>query len=406
MSGILEGLRIVEGSAFVAAPLAGMTLAQLGADVVRFDRLEGGLDHHRWPVTKEGKSLFWAGMNKGKRSLAVDLAHPRGQEVVRKLICDAGIFLTNVRSRGWLSYEELSKHRPDLIMVAVLGDRHGGPAVDYTINPAVGFPYATGPEGSSDPVCHVLPAWDCITGQMAALAILAADRHRQKTGQGQLIELALKDVAAAMLGHLGIIGEVTINGYDRPKFGNALYGGYAQDFVCADGERVMVVALTLRQWEVLLAATGLADAFAALGQRLGRDLTLEGERFAARREITETLNPWFAARAVKDFASTFAAKGVTWNQFRSFKRAVEEDGDLSTANPLFAAVDQPGVGQYMMPGTPLSFGAIRREPPKPAPTLGEHTRIVLKEIGYDEAAIESLLEVKAVGGSPYRPLPR
>ncbi len=83
------------------------------------------------------------------------------------------------------------------------GDRHGSPQVDYTVNPSVGFPTATGAEGSTEPVGHVLPAWDCIAGQQAALGILAAERHRQRTGKGQLVELALKDVALAMLGHLG-----------------------------------------------------------------------------------------------------------------------------------------------------------------------------------------------------------
>lgn len=108
---ILQGMRIVEGSAFVAAPLAGMTLAQMGADVIRFDRIRGGLDYHRWPVTQDNKSLFWAGLNKGKRSIAVDMTTPRGQEIITQLICapgpDAGIFLTNLRVRGWMDYENL-----------------------------------------------------------------------------------------------------------------------------------------------------------------------------------------------------------------------------------------------------------------------------------------------------------
>jgi len=159
---ILEGLRIVEGSAFVAAPLAGMTLAQMGADVIRFDRIRGGLDYERWPVTDKGRSLFWAGLNKGKRSLAVDMATPRGQEVVTRLICapgeQAGIFLTNLRVRGRMDYDSLRKHREDLIMMSIMGDRNGGPQVDYTVNPAVGFPNATGPEGSTEPTGHVLPA--------------------------------------------------------------------------------------------------------------------------------------------------------------------------------------------------------------------------------------------------------
>lgn len=100
MNGILSGMRVVEGSAFVAAPLGGMTLAQLGADVIRFDPIGGGLDYKRWPVTLDGKhSLFWAGLNKGKRSIAVDIRHPRGQELLTQLICapgeNAGLFITN-----------------------------------------------------------------------------------------------------------------------------------------------------------------------------------------------------------------------------------------------------------------------------------------------------------------------
>ena len=112
MNRILEGLRIVEGSAFVAAPLCGMTLAQQGADVIRFDPLQGGLDAHRWPLTATGRSLYWVGLNKGKRSLAVDTRSPEGQELIVSLITQsgegAGIFLTNFPASGWLGYESLS----------------------------------------------------------------------------------------------------------------------------------------------------------------------------------------------------------------------------------------------------------------------------------------------------------
>ena len=86
MPGILEGMRIVEGSAFVAAPLGGMAMAQLGADVIRFDPIGGGLDRKRWPVTAEGRSLFWAGLNKGKRSIQVDLTSEEGRELVAALV--------------------------------------------------------------------------------------------------------------------------------------------------------------------------------------------------------------------------------------------------------------------------------------------------------------------------------
>jgi len=149
MTGILEGMRVVEGSAFVAAPLGGMTLAQLGADVIRFDPIGGGLDRNRWPVTEEGKSLFWAGMNKGKRSVQLDLSSPAGQELATALITapgeESGLFLTNFPARGWLDYEALQGGREDLIMVSINGNHDGTSAVDYTVNPATGFPWATGP---------------------------------------------------------------------------------------------------------------------------------------------------------------------------------------------------------------------------------------------------------------------
>ncbi len=399
---ILEGLRIVEGSAFVAAPLAGMTLAQMGADVIRFDRIRGGLDYERWPVTDTGRSLFWAGLNKGKRSLAVDMATPRGQEVVTRLICapgaQAGIFLTNLRVRGWMDYDSLRKHREDLIMMSIMGDRSGGPQVDYTVNPAVGFPTATGPEGTTEPTGHVLPAWDCITGQQAALGILAAERHRRLTGRGQLVELALKDMALAMLGNLGIIGEVTINGYDRPKMGNSLYGAYAQDFVCKGDGRVIVVALTVRQWDNLKAATHTQPAFDELAAKLGANLSREGERFKHRHAITAVLKPFFDSRRIEDFAQAFDSRGVTWSRYRSFKEAVERDPDVSTANPMFSMLEHPGIGSYLTPGNPIAFSDAERVPPTRGPSLGEHTDELLAEIGFSNTEISALHDDKIVAG--------
>lgn len=400
---ILQGMRVVEGSAFVAAPLAGMTLAQMGADVIRFDRIRGGLDYHRWPVTADNKSLFWAGLNKGKRSIAVDMMTPRGQEIITQLICapgpDAGIFLTNLRVRGWMDYENLKKHRDDLIAVTVLGTRDGLPAVDYTINPAMGFPYATGPEDSTEPVCHVLPAWDCITGQMIALSILAAERHRRITGQGQAVEIALKDVALAMMGNLGIIGEAVINQIDRPKYGNALYGAFGQDFLTADGNRVMVVGLTQRQWDGLCKSTGLQAEFNALGEKLGLNLRQEGNRFKARKEITAVFEPWFRARKVEDFAKAFDENGVTWSVFRSFKQAIEQDPDFSLAHPMFSPVEQPGIGCYPVPGSPLEFSEFERLPPRPAPVLGEQTDEILSDIlGISDSEISRLHEDRIVAG--------
>src|SRR6202022_539231 len=111
---------------------------------------------------------------------------------------------------GWNSYADLSKMRPDLIMVVISGRRDGGTAVDYTVNALLGFPWLTGPEDHDGPINHVLPAWDAMTGFLATTAILAAERHRRLTGAGQLVELSLADVGLAVAGHLGFIGEAVI----------------------------------------------------------------------------------------------------------------------------------------------------------------------------------------------------
>lgn len=400
---ILSGLRVVEGSAFVAVPLAGMTLAQMGADVIRFDRLQGGLDARRWPVTQTGASLFWAGMNKGKRSLAVDIGHPEGQEIVSALITapgpDAGVFLTNLRARGWMDFPALQARRSDLIMVSLTGTRRGEPAVDYTVNPSLGFPMATGPEGSTEPVSHVLPAWDCIAGQMVVNTVLAAERHRLRTGAGQLAELSLKDVAAAMLGHLGIIGEVAVNGVDRAKAGNALYGAYGQDFTLACGRRIMVIGLTDRQWRGLVKVTGTGDAMEALSRRLGLDLTEEGNRWLARHDIGAVLRPWFSAHSLAEVAPLFDGASLTWAPFRSFAEAVAQDPDLSTDNPMFSLMDQPGVGHLPVPGSPVSFGAFDRVAPAPAPLLGQHSEAILADIlGLGAGQIGALMDRGVVAG--------
>ncbi|MBC7842417.1 MAG: CoA transferase [Gemmatimonadaceae bacterium] len=404
MTGILTGLRVVEGSAFVAAPLGGMTLAQLGADVIRFDPIGGGLDYGRWPLTKDGAhSLFWTGLNKGKRSIAVDFRTPRGQEILTRLICapgpDAGIFSTNFPAKGWLAYDVLSTHRADLIMVNLLGRRDGGSEVDYTVNPAIGFPAMTGPSDSDAPVNHVFPAWDAIAGHMLAVAILAAERHRSRHGAGQLVTLALKDVGLAMLGHLGMIAEVMVNDSDRARYGNYLFGAFGRDFETREGQRVMVVGLTDMQWNTLVKATGLGERISALGASLTLDLSDEGNRFRAREEIAAMLEPWFAERTLDEVRAGLDAARVTWAPYRTVREAIAQDVDLSLANPMFAMLQQPGVGDTLAATSPLDFSRVARVPIAPAPRLGQHTdEILLGVLHLSEADVGLLHDDHVVAG--------
>jgi 2-methylfumaryl-CoA isomerase len=378
--GILGGLTVIEGSAFVAAPLGGMTLAQLGADVIRFDQIGGGLDYQRWPLADNGASLFWAGLNKGKRSLEVDLHSDEGRELVTACIAAAGAFLTNFPARGWLSYESLKQRRDDLIMVVLTGNRDGTSEVDYTVNPATGFPWATGPRGSAQPLNSVLPAWDITMGGLAATGLLAADRHRMTTGDGQLVKVALSDVAFAIVGHLGRIGGATLGVRDTPKDGNYLYGAFGSDFATRDGRRVMIVALTTRQWNSLLEVTGLTETFVGIERAIGLDLQLVSNRFRARDLLAAVLKPWFEERTLDAIRAAFEGTRVSWGAYQTFTQLVREDPRVSTDSEMWQLVEHPGVGRYLMPGTPLEFSAVPRTPVRRAPLLGQHTEAVLTDL--------------------------
>lgn len=380
MTDILKGLRLVEASAFVAAPLGGMTLAQMGAEVIRIDALDGGLDAKRWPVAVTGESLFWSGLNKGKKSVALDIASPEGRELAERIICadgdDAGLLLTNFPPRGWLDHDRLKARRADLIQVTIQGDRHGRSAVDYTVNPGVGLPFLTGHDAATSPVNHVLPAWDLITGQMAAVGLLAAERGRRREGGGQHVKLALEDVALAVMGHLGFIAEAEL-GVKREPAGNHLFGAYGRDFVCADGTRIMLVGLTGKQWSALVRATGIADGLAATEARLGLDLTREADRFEGRLAIDDLIAPWAAARTLPEAATALDATGACWGLYRSVDEMVRSHPNCSTDNPMFARVTHPGSGEILTPGIPLEFVGLDRLSPAPAPRLGQHTEEVL-----------------------------
>lgn len=374
----LAGVRIVEVSAFVAVPLGAMTLAQLGADVIRIDPVGGNIDFSRWPVTENGDSIYWASLNKGKRSVTLDLKSAEGQATATSLIAAAGIVVTNLPAHGWLSYDKLTEARDDLIMLSLTGNPDGSPAVDYTVNASSGFPAVTGRGG--DPVNHVLPAWDVVAALYVATGILSAEYVRSRTGRGQHVTLALSDVMLATVGNLGYIGEVQINGSSRGPLGNSIYGAYGQDFETADGRQIMVAAMSNRQWRALGAATGLADKLAMIGPMLEVDLETEAGRFAARDAITAVLRPWFASRPAHEISAILTSGKVLHGLYQTFEQLVREDPRCSVGNPMFSTVAQPRLGDILAPRIPLAFSVSTVPAAMPAPVLGTDTASVLAEI--------------------------
>lgn len=384
MYDILNGMRIVELSAFIAAPLAGLTLSQLGADVIRVDPPGGGIDYNRWPLSKDGVSLYWTGLNKGKRSVALNLKEEDQREIFRQILKqsgeEGGILLTNLTGPKWLTYEALRQVRPDLIMVSLTGHHDGSAAVDYTVNSAVGVPFATGNATPDSPVNNMIPTWDAVAGLTLSTAILAADRHRKKTGEGREIKLALSDVAYSLVSTLGLMTEAEVLDRDRPALGNHVFGTFGHNLPTSDGRQVMVAAFTSRQWQALVDVSGTADAMAEIEASKDLNLLEEGDRYAARTEILKVLSGWSSTKSLMELRALFDEARVLWGPYQTFRQMVQEDPRASLANPLFEEIDQPGVGVQRASGSPLNIVGENRLPVRPASSVGGDTQAVLSQL--------------------------
>ncbi len=384
MYDLLKGLRVVEGAAFVAGPTCGLYLAQMGAEVIRFDSIGGGPDFRRWPLSPGGDSLYWEGLNKGKKSVALDLSAPEGREIAQRLAAapgeDAGLFVTNFPVDGFLAYDKLKALREDLICVRVMGWADGSQGMDYTVNAALGVPLMTGPIDDPRPVNHVLAAWDLLAGAYCAFGLVAALLARMRTGQGRELRAPLSDIAAATMANLGFTAETALAGRQRPRMGNDLYGAFGRDFVTGDGQTLMLLAITPRQWAKALEALGLGAEVAALEAELGVSFAQdEGVRFTHRERLYPLFERAFAARTAADLGPAFDAGGVTWGAYQPLEAALE-DPRLFKDNPLFQAVAQPSGLTYPAPGAMASIPQDPRGPVAPAPRMGQHTEEVLAQV--------------------------
>ncbi|HEV2569354.1 CoA transferase [Sphingomonas sp.] len=395
MAGLLSGLAVVEASSFVASPTAGLYLAQLGAEVIRIDQIGGGPDFRRWPQAPNGASLYWENLNRGKKSVALDLARPEGRELMQALAASTGQFLTNYPVDGFLAHAALAKRRSELITVRVMGTAQGGPALDYTVNAAVGIPQITGPAELGDtPVNHVLPAWDLLTGAYAAFTMLAAVQHRAASGSGGEYRIPLQDVATGSIANLGMIAEALVTA-PRPRLGNDVFGAFGRDFVTADGKRLMLMAITPKQWSGLVAVLGLGEAVARVeAERRVSFAVDEGLRFAHRDALFPLIEASLARRTSGELIPALESHGCCFGGYQSVAEAAH-DPALVTANPLFGSAANPSGECYPAAS---AFLSEPRAPPRSAPQLGAHTEEVLAErLGLSAAEIGRLHDDGLIG---------
>ena len=403
MYDLLKGLRIVEGSAFVAAPTCGLYLAQFGAEVIRFDNIGGGPDFRRWPLSEGGDSLYWEGLNKAKKSIALDLTRPEGRELAQRLAAapgeDGGLFVTNFPVDGFLSYEALRKLRDDLICVRVMGWADGAQGMDYTINSALGLPLMTGPADDERPVNHVLAAWDLLTGAYCAFALVSALLARTRGQGGREIRAPLSDIGAATMANLGFVAETLTTGRQRPRMGNDIFGAFGRDFTTRDGQKLMLLAITPKQWSKALEALGIAAEVKTVEVELGVSFaTDEGLRFTHRARLYPLFERAFAGRDAAELTPAFDAGGVTWGAYQTLEAALG-DTRLYKDNPVFQDIRHPSGLIYPAPGAMATSPQDARRPVTPAPKLGQHTDEVLAEVlKLSTGEIGRLHDAKIVAG--------
>ena len=384
MYDLLKGLTVVEAAAFIAGPTCGLYLAQFGAEVIRIDQIGGGPDFRRWPLAPNGESLYWEGLNKAKKSVVIDLARPEGREIAQRLAAapgeDRGLFVTNFPLGGFFAYDRLKALRDDVICVRVMGWADGRPALDYTINASVGVPWMTGFADDPRPVNHAFPAWDFITGAYAALSLVSAERARRGGAGGREIRIPLSDIAATSLANFGLLAEVLQAGADRPRHGNDLFGAFGRDFVIKDGRRLMVVAITPRQWRGVLKALELEAPVAALETELGVSFAAhEAVRYQHGPQLYPMFEAAFATRTAEQLAPAFEAEGVCWSEYRTLAEAAKDDS-LFAATPVFGRPAQPSGLDYPVAGPAATLAGEARGAPTPAPKLGANTDEVLAEL--------------------------
>ena len=406
----LEGIRVIDMSRVFAAPVGAQILGDLGADVIKIERPGVGDDGRgygfSWIKGKDGietrHSSFFTVSNRNKRSITLNHSKPEGQEIIRKLAETADVLIENYKvgdlKRFGLDYESLKAINPRLIYCSVTGFGQTGPMAarpgyDGLFQATGGMMAVTGiPEGQpgAGPLKTGPSLVDFVTGHNTALAIMGALMHRTRTGEGQYIDIALLDSSVAMVSH--IMQDYLISGVAPPRLGNGGNGGGPADLMhCSDGI-VYLTAGTDEHYRRLTVLMEQPELFTdpRFDSNLKRGKT-------NRAELMDIINRWAGQRTVAQIIDALDEAGIPAARYNELAEVWEEPQvkhrklRATTPHPYAEAgsVDLIASPLAQMSASPAT---IRRPPPM----LGEHTREILGELGYDEARIAELQELKII----------
>jgi crotonobetainyl-CoA:carnitine CoA-transferase CaiB-like acyl-CoA transferase len=380
----LAGVRVVDLSRVLAGPYATMTLADLGADVVKIEHPAGGDETRTWgPPFAGGESAYFLSVNRGKRSVALDLKDPDGRELALELCARADVVIENFRPGGaarlGLDYEAVRKRRPAVVYCTISGfgarEPRARAGYDFTVQAESGLMAITG-EPDGEPMKVGVAIVDVLAGLHAATAILAALRRRELTGEGDLVEVSLLDSAFAALVNVG--ASALLTGAEPLRYGNAHPSIVPyQPFRAADG------------WIAVAAAND--GLYARLCTAIERTDLATDDRYATnearvlnREALIAELQSVFAGRASEEWERRLLDSGVPAGKIRPVGEA------LGIGQARTRRVDHPTAGAVELVGPPFELESATLAPATPPPLLGQHTAEVLAELGVDDERLASL----------------
>lgn len=398
----LDGVKVLDLSRILAGPWSAQNLADLGADVVKIESPTGGDDTRGWgpPYLEAGDdrlSAYFLCCNRGKRSVAIDFARSEGADLVRKLVAESDILIENFKSgslaRYGLDFDTLKALNPRLIYISITGFGSDGPLAgrpgyDYVFQGMTGLMSYTGlPDGEpgAGPLRTGVAVVDLMTGMYATMAALAALRERERTGEGQRIEVTLLDAGIALNGNQAL--NYLVSGNAPKRSGNAHPNCAPYEvFACREGHIILAI--------------GNDGQFARFCAVAGREELAASDKFKTNRgrienltELRGLVSDILTQRGADEWGSVLEAAGVPWGPILTVEKAFEHPQvkhrqNLGTfTDKTFGSI--PTVrNPVIAPGEPVHA--------KPPPRLGQHTRDVLKEIGVSETEIAGLLEARTV----------